>query len=60
MQHSILATPSVLGQMENCLDLVLTKLSEDILSFDREPPRGNSYRFTLILYVSLAQTQVET
>ncbi len=42
MQHSILATGSVLGQRENCLDLVFTKLSEDILSFDREPPLVNS------------------
>ncbi len=47
LQHSILATRSVLGQRESCLDLVFTKLSEDILSFDREPPLGNSDHLSL-------------
>ncbi len=44
---SILATRSVLGQRESCLDLVFTKLSEDSFSFDREPPLGNSDHLSL-------------
>ncbi len=37
------ATRSVLGQGENCLDLVFTRASEDIISFDRGPPLYISY-----------------
>ncbi len=46
-QYSILATRSVLGSGENCLDLVFTKISEDILYFDRGPPFGNSDHLSL-------------
>ncbi len=35
VQHSVRATHSVPGQRETCLDLVFTKTSEGILSFDR-------------------------
>ncbi len=49
VQHSILATRSVLGQRENCLDLVFTELSEDVLSFDREPPLGDSDHVSLYI-----------
>ncbi len=42
VQHSVRATRSVLGQRETCLDLVFTKTAEDILSFDRGQPLGNS------------------
>ncbi len=55
VHHSILATRSVSGQRENCLDLVFTKLSEDIYLVI-----AITYRYTLIMYVSLAQIQVET
>ncbi len=41
VQHSVRATRSVPGQGETCLDLVFTKTSEDILSFDRGQPLGN-------------------
>ncbi len=37
-------------QRENCLDVVFTKLSEDILSFDREPPLGNSDHLSLYFH----------
>ncbi len=47
VQHSILATRSVLGQRENCLDLVFTKLPEDILSFERGPQLGNTDHLSL-------------
>ncbi len=42
VQHSVRAICSVPGQRETCLDLVFTKISEDILSFDRGQPLGNS------------------
>ncbi len=47
MQHSVRATRSVQGQRETCLDLLFTKTSEDILSFDRGPPLGNSDRLSI-------------
>ncbi len=47
VQHSVRATRSVPGQREACLGLVLTKTSEDILSFDRGLPLGNSNHLSL-------------
>ncbi len=47
VQHSILTTQSVFFQRENCIDLVFTKLSEAILSIDREPPLGYSDHLSL-------------
>ncbi len=44
VQHSILA---ILGQRENCPDLVFTKLPEDILSFNRGPQLGNTDHLSL-------------
>ncbi len=58
VQHSVRATRSVPGQRETCLDLVFTKTSEDILSFDRGQPLGNSGRFVAITFVSRALPRV--
>ncbi len=47
VQHSVHATRSVPGQRENYRDLAFTKALEDILSFDRGPPLGNSYHLSI-------------
>ncbi len=49
VQHSVRANRSVPGQREACLDMVFTKTSEDILSFDRGKPLGNSDHLSLCL-----------